>query len=141
MGNEPQFDSAGEGVYQDAALCPNCLTPNHSSARFCERCGTPMTSLAEIDPLASIHARGDTFRKAAARPTRPIILIGMWLILAPQIPVIVWAMWYEVLAPVPLLETFGAIFLGAGGITLYTAMLWKTTRNYFRARQSTADEA
>ena len=68
---------------QAQALCPNCLTPNDPKAHFCTNCATPMSSHACIDPIASIWARGDTWRKASSHPKKLIHLIGMWLLFGP----------------------------------------------------------
>ena len=115
---------------QDEALCPHCLAANDPKAHFCYKCGTPMSSYATIDPIGSIWATGDTYRKATSRPTRPIILVGMWLIFG--VPVLCYvflvAVW-KVLRPLEGFIWFGVL---VGVIVLYVAILLKTTKNYFR---------
>lgn len=74
----PQDEEAGVAI-----LCPQCLEPNPEDRHFCRRCATPLTSYAAIDPLGSIYAAADTYRKAIANPRSPIVLIGMWLLFGP----------------------------------------------------------
>jgi hypothetical protein len=65
-------------------ICPNCLSPNAKGSHQCGHCATALTSYAEIDPMGQIYAQGDVFRKAVGKPRKPIVLIGMWLILGPN---------------------------------------------------------
>src|ERR1700722_13210087 len=69
---------------EERVICPNCFTPNSEREHFCRKCGTPLTSAAVPDPLGQIYSEGDTYRKAIASPTKPIVLIGMWLIFGPM---------------------------------------------------------
>jgi hypothetical protein len=124
-------------------LCPNCLTPNDPHAHFCCQCSMPLTSHAEIDPISRIYAMGDSWRKANNRPTRLIIVLGMWLIFMPSIFVGI-AFLYSVVIGEPL-EDRSLIFirlpLTLVWVALSGAILWKTTTNYLRAKPaSSADD-
>jgi len=128
-------------------LCPNCLAVNEPLAHFCRKCGTPMTSHAEIDPLGRIYAMGDTWWKATRRPSSPIILVGMWLIFG--VPVFMLL----ILLPDVLFEAYGisirevtlwrilAMLVILTLIGVYAAVLIKTTKNYLRRRNPKTNRA
>lgn len=130
---------------QDIPLCPNCLAANDPNAYFCSKCGTPMSSYATMDPIASIWARGDTWRKAASRPTRPITLVGMWLLFGVQLLTLLFLLLHtgilygtgETPVSTPDLINFGLV---TGMIVVYCAILFKTTRNYYRHKKLAKDE-
>jgi hypothetical protein len=63
--------------------CTHCLAGNEPTRHFCRQCGTPLTSYAATDPLGQIYAQGDLYRKAIETPTKPFVLIGMWLLCGP----------------------------------------------------------
>ena len=116
------------------AVCHHCMALNTPMDHFCRKCGTPLTAHAELDPMGSVYARGDTFRKATARPTRPATVIGMWLIFGVQLPLLVF--WFLRVArdgEAPWSATrFLASLVSLGLIGLYVAILAKVTRNYRR---------
>jgi len=124
-------------------LCPNCLAPNDPHAYFCFQCSTPLTSHAEIDPIARIYATGDTWRKAKNRPTKLIIVLGMWLIFVPSIFVGIVFL-YSVVMGEPLVDRsliFIRLPVTLVGVVLLGAILWKTTINYLRSKPtSSADD-
>jgi membrane protein implicated in regulation of membrane protease activity len=128
---------------EDRPICNNCLKDNEPLAHFCSECATPLTSHATIDPMGSIYAMGDTYRKAAGHPHKLIIVIAMWLIFGPMIIMII-----DFMAPGSshvsyhgespdyqslLLEFFTLIF-SLGFIVLYSAILFKVTANYLKEK-------
>ena len=138
---------ARRNVDEGRPLCPDCLAVNEPLAHFCSKCGTPMTSHAEIDPLGRIYAMGDTWWKATRRPSSPIILVGMWLIFG--VPVFMLL----IFLPVVLFDEYG-ISTGEGPlgallgmlvilalIGVNAAVLIKATKNYLRHRTSQANGA
>lgn len=136
MSNHPESESDGPVV------CPNCLAGNRVDEHFCHQCNTPLTSHAEIDPVGSIYAQGDTYRKAIANPVKPIVVIGMWLICGPTALICVGALlWMPVVffsdrprrASDVLAAIAGFIVVGAGAYVFGT-MLFRVTRNFFRIR-------
>ena len=132
--NNEMIDSAAN---QDKALCPNCLAANDPRDYFCCKCATPMSSHAAIDPIASIWARGDTWRKAASRPTRPITLVGMWLLFGvPLLLLLYYVFLMGSMEDFVSLDSFIAFGVLTAIIVLYVAILLKTTRNYYRQKKS-----
>jgi hypothetical protein len=77
---ESADDSDQEVEDPGTPLCLRCLTPSDRLQHFCNNCGAPLTSCAEIDPMGQIRSMGDTFSRAAASPRKRIVLIGMWCI-------------------------------------------------------------
>jgi hypothetical protein len=133
--------------------CPHCLTINHPLSYFCITCMTPLTTHACIDPLYRIYAQGNTYQKAAAKPTNFLVALGMWLIFGLQIPIMIWV-FFESLSeaeitrdaypigyvpslsatlPELLSKCFGLILAGVM-ILLYTAITVKVTRKYYHSR-------
>jgi len=160
---QPVNDADREVNDPPAPLCPSCLAPAKRLQHFCAECGAPLTSHAEIDPLGRIYSMGDTFRKAAASPRRRIVLIGMWFIFALPLVFVVMGLvsvlgeqgdvampgdgelvdWSEV-TRVPAPWTLSRIFcllLLIGVALLYGAIVFKTTRNYFRKSQTSDSDA
>ena len=131
--NDIDNEEAKSEVIKDKALCPNCLTANDPKADFCHKCATPMSTHATIDPIASIWARGDTWRKAVERPTKLIVLLGMWAIFG--IPMLVYlfliATIRNIVSPHPVI-VFGTL---TALIVLHAAILLKATKNYCRLKE------
>ena len=126
-------------------LCPHCLQGNMEAADFCVKCGTPLTAHAEIDPMGRIFAQGDTYRKAVAGSSKLIVVLGMWLIFGVGLLALAVAM--------PSLSGSGAmagvkemvmllIWCGmlAGTAIVSGAILFRTTRNYFRLRRADKEQ-
>lgn len=107
-------------------LCPRCMTAISAATDFCPHCGAPLTSRATNDPYLSVFAEGFAIRQAVARPNKPIILIGVWLL---SISALVGA--------IASLAGGGGIFgivAGLGLLALWGAIVYKTTKNYLRMR-------
>ena len=161
MAESPQKDSPKTpkkfqpDLLKDKKLCHNCLEPNFPLEHFCVKCASPISSHAEIDPLGQVYAMGDTYRKAANRPTRPLVALGMWLLLGPQIPFLLVGLFDNVgewIKPRPFYDDFYQIsnltrpqsfFATSGGVALmllllliYAAILYKVTTNYYRLKDS-----
>ena len=121
----------GEGVERE--LCRICLEPNEPGATFCKDCGAPLSSYAATGPFESILAEGHVYRQAAEHPQKVIVLLGMWLIFGfvAFVGFFVFALKsgnYESM----WLRLFGLMIFG-----IASAILWRTTRNYFRIRSET----
>ena len=142
--NESQSDDDGSPS-EEQAMCPNCLLEIPPLAHFCERCGAPVSSIAVMDPMGTVYARGFAFQKAATRSTRPIMLIGMWLLFAPTA---LFMLGFGLYGLVTLLfhpqlqlgELFSVgLFLAFGW--LFASILIRTTRNYRRLGRDPDSEA
>lgn len=133
------------GDAQEVALCQNCLAENRPDSHFCHKCNTPLSALASMDPIASIWSRGDTWRKAASRPYRPIILIGMWLLFGIPLLLILRLIAISFIDNPPEDIFSVEVLIGLGGplagVLLLAAILFKTTRNYLRQKKQQAAES
>lgn len=124
----------------DDHLCPRCLKPVLADSTFCGHCGAPLTPHATTDPVQSILAEGFAVRNATARPHKPIVLIGMWLLCLPGFS----AGLIGLLLSLGLLArgqcaAVGGLAVSVGLLLLFGAILRKTTVNYVRARREQAD--
>ena len=96
-----------------------------------------MSSNATLMPWESTLARGFAFRQAVAKPRKPLILIGVWLIFFPELCFSTML----VINSIATGASFGPIELGisVSGV-LSAAILYQTTRNFFRPLAATAIE-
>ena len=68
------------------SLCPKCLRPIfRDTDHFCPDCGVPLTVQATTNPTDQILAEGFAYREASNHPDKPIVVIGIWLLWAPQL--------------------------------------------------------
>ncbi|MBI1373688.1 MAG: hypothetical protein GC159_13240 [Phycisphaera sp.] len=138
-----------ETKYPGGMLCPTCITANDPAAHFCKQCGAPLSAYAATAPFERIFATGDTYRKATD-PTRPIVLIGMWLLFGPNLLILAIVL---ILRSPMIFSQFG---LGGGPFNsgmlmpidasalalsgwLEAWILWVTTSNYLRHFSPHAD--
>jgi hypothetical protein len=129
-------------------VCPHCLIRNSIGRNFCRRCGTPLTSLAVNDPLGKIYSEGDTYRKAIDNPSKPIVLVGMWLLWGPfAIAFICFGVCFCRLPfrePFQGLQDFALLFgiaifgvavFGGAGALILVRILYPVTRGFIRDRR------
>ena len=114
---------------KEEALCTNCGKPNIPGNDFCTKCGCPMNSYAQIDPIKRIRTYGFMFRSIMEASDRPVILVGGWIILAP--PAIYAYLLVIMGGCANLGEFFQALLIF---IFCYSA-LFLLTRNYFVRRR------
>lgn len=139
---------------EDSLVCPHCIAPIGRFDHFCPRCGGPVTAHASTDPLGQILSAGRAYQNAASNP-RAVVVAGMWLIFAPQVPLLLFgllATLSNLIAPghtyrygdgssiTSVGEGFGIelmkLVLLAGLLALYGAILWNVTSRYVRARRA-----
>ena len=121
-----------------SVVCPHCAGSNPPRAAMCRHCMGPLTSMVNTDPMGSILTRGDVFSKAAGQPTKPIVLIGMWLIFG-------WPL--ALLGLMLVMALLGDLKAGLGGFmcllvpsVFSVIVLRRTTRNYLRYRRKAKRE-
>ena len=86
---EEAAESDDFGEDEGVPVCPCCLARLESDeALFCDRCGAPVDSVAAIMPFERIEAQGFVFRQAVSRPRNWLVLVGIWVLLVPQVIVI-----------------------------------------------------
>ena len=135
-------------------VCPHCLAPVGRFDHFCPKCLGPITAHAAIDPLGQVYSAGHVYRSAMSRRRpRLIVVLGMWLIFAPQVPYLAWGFFLIVSELLALRrahpdglggwlfrpgnDVIGSLlklFLVGGLAVLYSAILWKATSRYLASR-------
>ena len=111
-------------------LCRTCLEPNEPGATFCKDCGAPLSSYAATGPFETLLTEGHLYRQAAERPRKFIVLLGMWVIFGFAAFAGVFTFLLNSSKP----GSVGAEIVGLGLFGISCAILWRTTRNYFRIR-------
>lgn len=121
----------------EVIVCPACGLQIGAANVFCPNCGAPLSLLAHVDPIQSIRTEGLMYAKAIDAKPKFIILVGIWVIF---LPVLIGSL---MLSGSIIIGGIGSgmsgfIFFWAG-IALAAVsfvMLFKVTRNYFRAGES-----
>ena len=113
-------------------VCTSCLHENDERRDFCEECGLPISTTASFTPIGSILSEGNGYRNAASNPSKPIIIIGIYLIFLPGLLAIlaVTPSLIEDKAPLGVFAILG--LFGAGSFL----MLFKTTKNYVKNKSN-----
>jgi hypothetical protein len=132
--DEPSDDVA-EDVDPGTPICPSCLAPVERLQDFCIECGSPLTSHAEIDPIGRIHSMGYTFAKATSGSASRVVLIGIWCIFAVPVVFLFFAIGVFGLPDEQGLSLILRMVLLLGIVSLYIAIVIKTTRNYYRKKR------
>lgn len=103
-----------------------------------------------IDPMGQVYTAGYAYRQATERPTRFIIVLGIWLICAPALlPLAFIGLGLVNYLASPGINV-GSSFMGTvefttnnitgvlltlGMVALYVLLVYKTTRAYVRTRR------
>ena len=126
---EPVEDEDGDlGI-----LCPNCAFSNAPDVDFCARCRAPLSTMATIDPLRSTLAEGFVYRRAVEGTSKPIVLVGIWLIFLP-------AMGLAVIQTInDGNRTPFQIGWAVAVSTLGGAILYRSTASFLRKRREARD--
>ena len=115
----------GKQPTEDIPLCYTCLTPAKLHQHFCMNCWTPLTSHAEIDPIGRIYATGDMYWKLTRGPSKPIAIIGLFLLVGPPLiglPFVIIAFVSELVSDMSGLRLSG-LFSFDGIITVLAGLL------------------
>ena len=142
--DQPSGPSARESL-----LCPHCAKPIGPFDHFCPHCAAPVTAHASIDPLGQVYAAGHGYWRATSGRPKFIVLLGMWLIFGPQIPLLLFLSVLTLLGIITPTRTFSMgdsstitlisydqvveilkLVLILGILIVYCAMLWKVTVRY-----------
>ncbi len=116
-------------------LCPSCLQGVSYADSLCPHCGAPVSGTSGMAPWERTLAEGFIYRSAVAKPTKPIVLIGVWVIFFPSLVFNGLLMMHE--AKGGTMET-GYLLFSLFGAIISVAALYQTTLNYFKRSQVTA---
>ena len=125
-------------------LCTSCGRPAEPGQHICEHCGAPVTPYAHTDPVLGIMARGFAAHKATTNPQKPIVVIGIWLWMAPMFILGVFMTRFGVgilVDGVAKRELWGliglpAVLIGLAFIWIAGGILLKTTLRYLESGES-----
>jgi len=80
----PWGEKIEESLHQPDAtpLCPRCLEPHQTEARFCPGCGAPVDPLVAFSPYLYVFAFGDMLRAGTSRRFRVnwVTILGFLLL-------------------------------------------------------------
>ena len=114
----------------ESIVCTNCLQKNDGFRDFCENCGAPISVYSAYTPMGRIQTEGFAYRQATSKPSKPIVVFGIYLIFLPCI----------IASLVMVAESFasknyhwGVIFIAFEALSV--AMLFKTTDNFIRNKK------
>jgi len=120
----------------ERALCLACLESNTPNAHFCRKCGAPLSSYATTAPLEHIYALGWMYRTALSKPARPIVLLGVWLILGPTflwtVFAVGWTAYFWAVSEVawPGRDDWMSTILWLSWAGISGLILWRITKTY-----------
>lgn len=130
---------------EEEMLCPHCLRPTDPISHFCNHCAGPTSMHASIDPLGQVYSAGHTYRNCTEKPTRFITVLGLWLVLGPQIFALIFIalaipwMWVRQENSIVINGALG-ILISLGMCFLYGLVLYKTTRSYQKYKRSDGED-
>jgi hypothetical protein len=121
-------------------VCPRCSAHIKPGDRVCPQCGEDSQTPQQI-PCTETATIVRNYRNASQQP-RPIVLVGVWLIFAPQAAALLFLLCAIVAKAVASNEPSGSERLAGVGtgllllglLTLVVTILWKATTNHFRSR-------
>lgn len=123
---------------EDSLICPHCAEPIGEFDHFCPSCANPVTAHASIDPLGQVYSAGRAYYRAVSGRPKLVIVLGMWLILGPQIPFLLFAGTYVTMgyggaitpaSDSPLMNGLRLLIILAW-LALYATILWRVTKHY-----------
>lgn len=112
-------------------LCLNCLSPTLPSAERCAKCGALLGAFTTTDPLLSIEATGQVYRRALDGRGGAVVFWGMWAIFLPAMLTLA-ASAVSIVLHLRMPDGLVELALIAGLATVYVVVLRRLTRN--RAR-------
>ncbi len=115
----------------ESIVCQQCLCQNETTRDFCKKCGAPIGMLSSTLPLEKIQAEGSAYREASSNPSKPIVVIGVWLLFSPGAALLFYAL-FKIIAE-RIWSADIAWFLCYGAISV--ALLIKTTSNFIKKRK------
>jgi len=133
-------------------ICPHCARPITPDCHFCPHCDGPISAHASTDPYGQIFSTGRALGRATTRPNSFYVVFGVWLLLLPQVLLLLFALGPAIMAVVApgqshwwfgpmvtpestdrIADAMKVAFL-LGILFLYGTIIVMTTRSYVRRR-------
>lgn len=118
-------------------ICPGCGSDIGLNEKYCPKCGAPADAASNLDPMTLPESEGRLIGSAVERPTKPIVLICVWLLFAPIFIISAVMLVDSVSGGVgDRSQSFIFLLFSMGGLALSGIILFRVTTNYFRLRRS-----
>jgi len=121
------------------AVCPHCGGQNAMTATVCRHCMGLFMTISNTDPKGSIWSQGDVYACMVNNPRKLKVVIVMWLWWGP------WVLLSAIGCVVAVIAMFedwlaglATLLFSAPCLWLFGTMLYRTTRNYFRHRNTSS---
>lgn len=112
------------------------MAPNSRLAGVCSECGARLAETNFLDPMSTLFEQGVAHSKAVYRPTKPIVVITVWLL---SLPALIGSLFGVAAAfEMPGFTGFVFFWLFVGIAALSATAIYKVTTNY-RRRESPED--
>lgn len=137
MTDTTEQDTREDVESAEQILCPHCMEPVDPLAHFCAACGGPVGAFASIDPMGQVYSAGHAYRSATSRPTKFIVVLGVWLIFAPQLIILLFvaiSILWSMFRYGDSRDLFG-FAVSAGLSAIYGLIIYKSTHGYFRGKR------
>src|SRR3954469_19065201 len=120
-------------------MCTSCGASQDAGAQLCSKCGAPLTPYAHVDVVMGIQSRGFALHKATTKRTSLVVVIGIWLWIAPLFTI---ACMYVLMMLGGLVQDYGrlkgaemgfilvSLIAAVGAICVTGTILYRTTKNY-----------
>ncbi len=122
-----------EDSIEATPLCPGCFYALDGDPDFCPGCNAPLGMAVGFCPYRRIWAMAYIYRRGAERPTSPIILCGMILLMT-RIAGEFFPMTFFLGSSDSLYERIGIFILLLCGLSIAAVGTIKTVRNYMAIR-------
>ena len=109
-------------------ICLKCMAPNPDTAHSCSECGSVLAQTNFLDPIGTLYEQGVANTNAIYRPTKPIVVITIWLI---SLPVLIASL-FGVAAAIDMRGFQGLVFfwIFVGIAAIAAASILRVTKNY-----------
>jgi len=117
-------------------ICTSCGSLQEREGHFCEKCGAPITPHAHSDYVLGIQSRGFAVHKATHGPQKMIVLVGIWIWLAPVFGFFACLLVVGLFALAAGEGIAGLLLTGFGavGVALFGTILYRTTASWLQQR-------
>jgi hypothetical protein len=105
------------------------MAPNDSSAAICSGCGSALFETNMLVPGQAMYADGVAVSNAVYRPTRPVVVIVIWMLFLPGLIVSPFGMLAGI--GMPGAAGFVIFWMSAGLAVISATALFRVTKGYF----------
>jgi len=116
---------------QDLIVCQKCLHGNADTRNFCEKCGAPIGMFTTTSPFETIQAGGYACSEASSNPSKPIVVVGIWILFTPGVALLLFTLFRLITERVWREGTGWFLFYG----TISTVLISKTTINFVKNKK------